>query len=121
MAKFKHHSYFQKAKAEQQFRFPFVCFSCRKSFKYPARAAKRVCPQCRSPLEMLSRKFSAPKSNDVSQWQKVRYLVEHGFRFHSVYQSVESGGKLAVPYPATLEEAKSFVQAFRPQVQEDAA
>jgi hypothetical protein len=121
MAKFRHHSYFSKVKAEQQFRFPFVCFACRKSFKYPAGHAQRVCPQCRGPMEMLSRKFSAPKSRDLAQWQKVRFLVDHGFRFYSVYQPVESGGRVAVPYPATLQEAKSFVRAFASQAEKNAA
>lgn len=121
MAKFRHHSYFSRGKAEQQFRFPFVCFSCRKSFKYPACTVKRTCPQCRSPMEMLSRKFAAPKSRDVAQWQKVKYLVAHGFRFYSVYQAVEGGGRLAVRYPATLKEAEVFVQAFKSQAEKNAA
>ena len=116
MATFKHHSHFTKKKAEQQFRFPFVCFACRKSFKYPACTAKRTCPQCRGPLEMLSRKFAAPKSKDIAQWQKVKYLVEHGFRFYSVYQPVEGGGQTPVRYPTSLREAESFVQAFQEQV-----
>ena len=121
MVKFKHHSSFPKAKAEQQFRFPFVCFGCRKSFKYPASTAKRTCPQCRSSMEMLSRKFSAPKSNDVAQWQKVKYLVEQGFRFYSVYQPTVGGGRLAVRYPATLKEAEDFVKVFKSQAERDAA
>lgn len=60
-------------------------------------------------MEMLSRKFSAPKAKDIPQWKKVQYLVEHGFRFQSVREA-ESGQ--LVKYPATLEEAKAFVQRF---------
>ena len=111
MSKFRHYSYFPKAKHAQEFRFPFVCFACRKSFKYPVSLTTRHGPQCRGPLEMLSRKFSAPKSKDMAQWQKVKYLVEHGFRFYSVYRSVESGGEL-IRYPTTLQEACAFVQEF---------
>ena len=117
MAKFKHHKCFPKAKAEQCFRFPFVFFTCRKSFKLPASASSRICPQCRKPMEMLSRKFAAPKSKDVAQWQKVRFLVEHGFRFYSVYEQTEDGGKRVVRYPVTLEEARLFVQTYGSQYQ----
>jgi hypothetical protein len=65
-------------------------------------------------MEMLSRKFAAPRSNDLAQWEKVRFLVEHGFRFHSVYEATVSGGKRTVRYPATLKEAQEFVRKFKP-------
>ncbi len=65
-------------------------------------------------MEMLSRKFSAPRSNDFAQWEKVRFLVEHGFRFYSVYETTASGGKRVVSYPATLTEAHEFVRKFTP-------
>lgn len=114
MGRFKHHTYFPKEKEVQAFRFPFACFDCRKSFKLPARPEGRNCPQCRTPMEMLSRKFSAPRSKDLAQWRKVRFLVEHGFRFYSVYEATESGGKRAVRYPVTLSEAREFVRRFKP-------
>lgn len=113
MANFKHHSYFPKAKAIQQFRFPFVCFGCRKSFKFPASSEKRVCPQYRTPMEMLSRKFSAPKSKDVAQWQKVQFLVERGFRFNRAYRL--GGESQVMRYPATLKEARIFVHTHTVQ------
>jgi len=72
-------------------------------------------------MEMLSRKFSAPKSADVAQWKKVQFLVKHGFRFYSVYRNVASGTKQSVRYPTTLEEAKGFVVAFRDQAHLPAA
>lgn len=65
-------------------------------------------------MVMLSRKFSAPQCKDVNQWDKVRFLVEHGFRFYPVYEPF-SGGVIAVRYPTTLAEAKVFVQRFAPQ------
>jgi hypothetical protein len=72
-------------------------------------------------MEMLSRKFSAPRAADVAQWKKVQFLVENGFRFYSVYKVGESGGKQAVRYPATLEEARSFVVTFADQAHLPAA
>jgi hypothetical protein len=68
---------------------------------------------------MLSRKFSAPKSKDREQWQKVQYLVEHGFRFYPV-RKFEEGG-LLVRYPATLKEAKVFVEIYKSQAERSAA
>lgn len=121
MGKFQHHSRFPKHKHVQAYRFPFVCFDCRKSFKLPVSAGSRLCPQCRRPMEMLSRKFSAPKSADAAQWKKVQFLVEHGFRFYPVYTRVESGVKYLVRYPMTLAEAKDFVVAFREQARFPAA
>lgn len=116
MAAFKHHSCFPKAKMRQQYRFPFVCFACRKSFKYPPVSGARVCPQCQRPMEMLSRKFSAPKSKDLDQWAKVEYLVSRGFRFYTAYVPHESGGRIAVKYPDTLKEAEDFVARVGAQV-----
>jgi hypothetical protein len=110
MAKFKHHSHFPKPGTGQPYRYPFVCFACRKSFKYPAHPEQRICPQCSGPMERLSRKFSAPKSTDLMQWRKVQYLVEHGFRFHTAFVPVAPGVMRSVDYPRTLQEAKAFVE-----------
>jgi hypothetical protein len=110
MQNFMHHKYFPKERHLRSYRFPFVCFGCRKSFKYPASATGRACPQCQKPLEMLGRKFSAPRTRDLAQWKKVEYLVAHGFRFYSVGVLVSSGGFLFVKYPSTLAEAKRFVR-----------
>ena len=110
MAKSKHHAHFPKPADGQAYRFPFVCFACRKSFKYPAQPEPRVCPQCRRPMERLSRKFSAPRSTDLMQWRKVQYLVEHGFRFHTAYVPVAPGVSRSVDYPQTLQQTKAFVE-----------
>ena len=107
MKKFKHHLYFAKPRQEQRHLFPHVCFSCRKSFKKPTREIARLCPQCHGPMVMLSRKFSAPRMTDVEQWRKVEFLVSHGFRFQSIHE--QPSGSL-VDYPATMAEAKLFVE-----------
>jgi predicted nucleic acid-binding Zn-ribbon protein len=108
MAQFRHHSYYPKEREVQQYLFPHVCFHCRKSFKKPAQQELRKCPECAGPLTRLSRKFKAPKTSDKSQWEKVKFLVEHGFLFYSVYERTEIG-EVRVPYPKTLAEAHTFV------------
>lgn len=110
MAKLRHHAHLPKPCAGQAYRFLFVCFACRKSFKYPARPEQRVCPQCRGPMEGLGRKFSAAKSGGVMQWSKVQYLVEHGCRFHTAYVPLAPGVMRWVDYPQTLQQAKAFVE-----------
>lgn len=115
MAKFKHHSAFAKVKQVQGFRFPHVCFGCRKSFKFPVQIAVRLCSHCREPMTRLCRKFSAPKSNDKQQWEKVRFLVENGFLFYPVREMLEPGVFMRATYPKTLSEAKAFVEKFKSQ------
>ncbi|PPC78722.1 hypothetical protein C4K68_04245 [Pokkaliibacter plantistimulans] len=61
----------------------------------------------------LSRKFSVPKSSDRVQWQKVEFLVKHGFFFYSVYELRERGTYYRVAYPDTLHEAREFVIKYR--------
>lgn len=114
MAAFKHHKYFPKEREAQAYLFPHVCFKCRKSFKKPARSEPRLCPQCAGALTRLSRKFKAPKSSDLPQWEKVKFLVEHGFLFYSVYERI-GVGEVRVPYPRTLEEAREFVKVNKRQ------
>lgn len=73
------------------------------------RALARLCPQCHGPMVRLSRKFPTPKMTDIDQWRKVEYLVSHGFRFQSIHE--QPSGTL-VHYPATLAEAKLFVERY---------
>lgn len=114
MAAFKHHEYFPKEKDVQRFLFPHACFRCRKSFKKPASDESRLCPQCTNPMVKLSRKFAPPALSDKAQWKKVQFLVEHGF-LQPVYEPSEGGGQQRAPYPATLEEAMTFVVESKAQ------
>jgi hypothetical protein len=109
MSKFKHHSNFPKERDRYCALFPFVCCACRKCFRQPYTVDSRRCPQCSGAMAMVSRKFSAPKMADVAQWQKVQYLIEHGFLFQSVHATSAPGVLLRVKYPKTLAEAKRFV------------
>jgi hypothetical protein len=83
--------------------FPFACFACRVAFKRPLptdESRRRKCPQCGGSAVLLSRKFKAPPKGNIAQWEKVRFLVEHGFLFQSV----------GAPYPRTLRAAREFVK-----------
>jgi hypothetical protein len=94
--------------------FPFACFSCRKSFKRPwARDVEtRPCPHCGQASVRLNRKFKAPPQNDVRQWEKVKFLFDHGFRFQSIYPGDGTNAK----YPETLAEAREFVKRYAHKV-----
>jgi hypothetical protein len=113
MSRFKNHNSFPNEKNLQTRLYPNVCFNYRKSFKKPFSDEPRLCPQCEGAMTRLSRKFSAPASNDLLQWKKIQFLVNHGFLFQSVYDKADGGSNIR--YPATLEEAKDFVIAFKMQ------
>lgn len=115
MSKFKHHSEFSNEKQIQSYLFPNLCFMCCKSFKKPQASDRRKCPECGGVLVEVGRKFSAPKTTNKAQWEKVRFLVEHGFLFQSVYEQREDGGFYHVTYPASLKEAKEFVVKYKEQ------
>ncbi len=93
----------------------FACLECRKAFKrhvdiknIPAQLA---CPQCGGPAHNFGRHFKSPRQVDARQWQKVRFLFEHGFRFQKI--RIGSGHHETVTYPETLEEAKEFVVKYK--------
>jgi hypothetical protein len=95
-----------------QWLFPYVCFTCRKSFKrrlVGQELADKKCPNCGGVAIGLSRKFKPPLRSDAAQWKKVEYLVAHGFRFFS-QKDPRTGA--TTPYPATLAEARIFVRRF---------
>ena len=94
---------------------PNACFECRKVFRKPESEASWTCPNCANLMVALNRKFSAPKSTDIKQWGKVRFLVEHGFLFHSIYEMKEKGTYYKVNYPKTLKEAEKFVETYKDQ------
>ena len=93
----------------------FACFGCRRSHKRALEDEEftKVCPRCGGKAVRVGRHFKAPASDDRAQWEKVRYLVAHGFLFQHVYENPRSGAR--VPYPATLQEAKEFVERYRDQ------
>lgn len=93
----------------------FACLECRKAFKrhvdFGQVLDKLTCPQCGRPAYNFGRHFKPPKQADSRQWQKVRFLFGHGFRFQKI--RVGPGHHDTVPYPETLEEASEFVVKYK--------
>jgi len=91
--------------------FPYVCFACRKSFKRSITEEglpDKTCPNCGGVAHGMSRKFKPPAAKDTTQWDKVEFLFQNGYRFFT--QHDENGQ--CVPYPKTIKEAKAFVLRF---------
>lgn len=94
----------------------YACVICRKSFKRQVDFAtcipsEKVCPECGRPSFRVGRHFKAPRRSDRAQWEKVRFLLEHGFRFQKIRVGPHQHD--TVPYPKTLEEAREFVEEFK--------
>ena len=99
----------------------FACFNCRKAFRIPkkredqakaaadTRGGEVLCPQCRAPMVGMGLDFKAPKQTEVKQWQKVRILCDHGFKFGSC------GCTGPGPRPGKLKEVSEFLEANLPK------
>ena len=98
---------------------PYACLECRKAFKRhnDTDALTMKCPDCGGSAHRTGRKFKPPKRSDLQQWEKVRLLLEHGFRFFSVR---DDSGRYA-RYPNTLAEARECVRKYRSQASEPIA
>lgn len=110
--KYRSFRQFPNARLEARTLYPHVCLRCRKSFRRPASAAPRKCPQCAEPMFALSRKFKAPPMRDAKQWAKVAYLVRSGISFHTAYRRL-GPLRISMTYPRTLRQARAFVAEFR--------
>ena len=98
------------------YKMAFACLECCKSFKRRFSTAdgfpdELPCPECGGPAYNFGRHFKAPKKADKRQWQKIRFLFEHGFRFQKIRVGLRDHD--TVPYPETLEEAREFVVKYR--------
>jgi len=82
-----------------------ACFSCRKSFKrVPQNEMVVICPQCGAPSAEMGRSFKAPRKSEIKQWQKVEWLWNAGYRFHT-----NTGRHDVVPYPDKLSGVEQFI------------
>lgn len=93
----------------------FACLECRKAFKrhvpFGHEPEELPCPQCGSRAFNLGRNFTPPRHADFHQWEKIRFLVEQGFRFLKI--RIGPAHHDTVPYPETLAEAKEFVVEYK--------
>ena len=95
----------------------FACLNCRKSFKRHSEALPKdypsqlSCSECNSITYNLGRNFKPPKKSDIKQWEKIKYLISHGFFFQKI--RTEPNSNDSIPYPKTLEEAKEFVIKYK--------
>lgn len=69
------------------------------------------CSDCGGPSYNFGRHFKPPKKTDQKQWEKIRFLFEHGFRFQKIRSNLPSTD--SVPYPETLAEAREFVVKYK--------
>jgi ribosomal protein L44E len=102
-----------------EYAMSFVCFTCKTSnmrhFSVePCRYPKTMeCPVCKGLAVNLGRHFKPPKKSETAQWQKVKYLVDHGFVFQSIYEQRDDSGYYKISYPRSLAEAKEFVVKYK--------
>lgn len=64
----------------------WACFDCRKSFaKEPVgeNEQKRVCPDCRQPMNDMGIYFEPPRKLNKKRWEIMKVLAEHGFKFQT--------------------------------------
>jgi len=64
----------------------------------------------------MPHRFRPPKKSDDEKWEVVKYLVEHEFKYHHIYEdNLDNNPKfpISVIYPQTLREAKEFVEKFK--------
>ena len=96
----------------------FACLDCCKSFKREFNLGKSyplelVCPNCGGSAHNFGRHFKAPKKSDTKQWQKIKFLFDHGFRFQKIRIGPNKTHHDTVPYPETLEQARGFVVKYK--------
>ena len=61
-------------------------------------------------MTLLNEKFKAPAKDDSTQWDIVKFFVDNGFKYQTLYDSVS--GEI-VPYPRTKKDAEEFVRKYR--------
>jgi hypothetical protein len=98
-----------------------VCFNCCKAFNVPySDNREKLCLECGGGMVRLPHRFRPPKRSEKSKWETVKFLVEHGFPYHHVYQRDETAAhynriESYTEYPESIREAKEFVVKYSAQ------
>jgi hypothetical protein len=100
-----------------------VCVNCRIAFSHGMNynnIISRICPQCKNEMVNVDYKFRAPKKNNVKKWETIKYLLENGFYFQRIYESIALGKGcikmiVHVKYPQNIKDAKTFVEKYNSQ------
>lgn len=102
----------------------YACLKCKTAHKRHVNVSPNdypitmECPICKEKMYWVGRHFKAPKKSDTAQWNKVKFLIEHGFLFQKI--RLEANSYESTPYPKTLEEAKEFVIKYKEWAYKDA-
>jgi len=114
----------------------FACLDCRSVFKRPVRGTARraprpielrTCPNCGRSAYLMGGDFRAPPKRDEDGWAVVACLVRAGLPFFRIYEDLPLsvmghparrphgllGVQRRLAYPATLREARAFVERHR--------
>lgn len=94
-----------------------VCLNCKKAFSQGTNfdlIYDSYCPDCGDKMFQVNQKFKPPKKADDKQWLVVKFLIENGFRYQSIYNTINDEVS-KVPYPAKMSEAKDFVIIYGSQ------
>jgi len=94
-----------------------VCLNCRKAFNRGTdfnNPQKLKCSDCENETIAVNQKFKPPKKSEIKKWEVVKYLIENGFDYSSVYSEREKGhfqtiGKL----PENMRAAKELVNKIK--------
>ncbi|MFN8358688.1 MAG: hypothetical protein U0264_02125 [Candidatus Kapaibacterium sp.] len=100
-----------------------VCLDCRISFSQGTDLNNRReanCPTCGKPMLLLSHRFRPPKKSDDKKWETVKLLIDNGFYFQHIYETVETNNGITsfqnlVAYPENLRDAREFVERYKYQ------
>jgi|TARA_R110002020_G_C16272013_1_gene771180 DNA-directed RNA polymerase subunit RPC12/RpoP len=102
-----------------------VCLNCQKAYNRPFEIEKvrsSKCPECGNQMEELSHLFQPPKQTDKKKWDVVKFLVDNGFKYYHVWETVFKNSKGEITgyqnyakYPESMKDAKEFVEKYKEQ------
>ena len=101
-----------------------VCLDCKKSFSQGTDFNNRKeanCPDCGKQMVLIPHRFRPPKKSEEKKWETVRFLIDNGFYYQHIYETVTktingfTKYENLVPYPDNIRDAKEFVERYKNQ------